>query len=186
VITAVTPSTAATDGPVELTIDGSAFEQGATVLVGGVAAGSVTVVSDSMIRAVVPSGPADIAGPTAGDVIVTNPSGSFATVGGGFTWTLSVPVIRGLTPERGPRAGGTIVTILGGGFSTATGLAVAFDGIPAAGVQIISPTILTATTPPHAAGLVDVTITASNGSAAAAHAFRYEPPPTRRRRAVRH
>ena len=88
-----------------------------------------------------------------------------------------------LTPASGPRAGGTPVTITGAGFSTAVGLALTFGGVPATDVTIVDAVTLTANTPAHARGAVDVRITTNKGTAIAAGAFTYRAPS--RRRAVR-
>ncbi len=67
--------------------------------------------------------------------------------------------ISGIAPSVGPIAGGTQVTISGTGF--AAGNQVTFGGVVATVVAAVSTTQLTATTPPHAAGVVDIEV--SNG-----------------------
>jgi len=62
-----------------------------------------------------------------------------------------------ISPVSGPAAGGTSVTITGTGF--VTGAAVTFGGTAATGVNVASATSITATTPAHAAGVVDVVVT---------------------------
>ena len=63
------------------------------------------------------------------------------------------PVVVLVAPLTGPVTGGTVVTITGTGFSGAT--AVSFDGIAATSFTVNSDTSISATTPAHAAGLVD-------------------------------
>jgi len=101
-------------------------------------------------------------------VNVTNVTG--ATVGdaqGPGTITNDVfaaPAVPGQSPSRGARAGGTVVTITGTGFTGAT--AVSFGGA-AAVFTVNSDTSITATTPAHATGPFDVTVTTAGGTSAA-------------------
>ena len=98
----------------------------------------------------------------------------------------SPPVIRGtpptylaaagsalttVNPATGPVAGGTGVTLTGTGFIEATG--VTFDGIPATGFLVVSPTQITCITPPHAAGAVPVVVLDPLGNGTLAAGFTY-------------
>jgi hypothetical protein len=68
------------------------------------------------------------------------------------------PTITGVSPSGGPAAGGTSVTITGTNFAapaTAT-----FGGVAATNVVVVNSTTMTATTPAHAAGAVDVVVQA--------------------------
>lgn len=67
-----------------------------------------------------------------------------------------VPTISAVDPNVGPVAGGTPVTIKGTGF--VEGMRVTFGGIAATAVNVASATSLTAVTPAHAAGVVDVQV----------------------------
>ncbi len=64
--------------------------------------------------------------------------------------------VTSVTPNTGDYTGGKAVTIAGTGF--VTGASVTFGGIQATGVAVIAGTI-SCTTPPHAPGAVDVTVT---------------------------
>jgi plastocyanin len=90
--------------------------------------------------------------------------------------TIPPPTISSIAPVSGSTAGGTVVTISGTGFSGST---VKFGGTSATNVSVTSSSI-TATTPAHAAGKVDVVVT--NGdtqSATLAQGYTYTlPPPT--------
>lgn len=67
------------------------------------------------------------------------------------------PSVTRVTPSFGPDAGGTLVTLLGSGFLS--GATVSVGGVPATSVTVVDPTTITATTGPHVAGTVDVTVT---------------------------
>jgi len=66
------------------------------------------------------------------------------------------PVIGSISPDRGYARGGDRVTITGASF--AGGAEVLFGVTPAVGVTVVSPTELTAITPPLPKGVVDVTV----------------------------
>jgi hypothetical protein len=74
------------------------------------------------------------------------------------------PVLTGLDTTSGPTTGGTVVTITGHNFSGGAGLTqVLFGTTAATSVTIVSDTEMMATSPAHAAGLVDVRISAGYG-----------------------
>ena len=56
--------------------------------------------------------------------------------------TTSSPTVTKVSPSSGPAAGGTTVTITGTNFASPT--TVTFGGVAATGVQVLSPTQLTA------------------------------------------
>ncbi|MBS1183929.1 MAG: Cadherin-like beta sandwich domain protein [Proteobacteria bacterium] len=95
-----------------------------------------------------------------------------------LTWNVlcvsaaNVPSVVSISPTGGTAAGGTSVTITGTNLLGAT--SVSFGGVEAAGFSVDSATQITATTPPHAAGSVAVTVmTTSNGDATLANGFTY-------------
>lgn len=83
-------------------------------------------------------------------------------------WTpggTAAPVIASVSPTSGPTNGFTSIMISGSNFTGAT--AVSFSGIPASGFTVDSDTQITAVSPAHAAGTVDVTVTTPGGTSAA-------------------
>jgi subtilase family serine protease len=68
----------------------------------------------------------------------------------------TLPHISGTDPMTGPTTGGTTVTFSGGSFQP--GATVSFGGSPATNVQVPNSATITAVTPPHAAGAVDIQI----------------------------
>lgn len=81
-----------------------------------------------------------------------------------------------IDPTQGPVAGETTVRLFGTGF-TARGIT-ATIGDTAVDVAWISSTEVTASTPPHAAGTVDVTLRQGSFSATLPNAYTYGAPPT--------
>ena len=84
------------------------------------------------------------------------------------------PTVSGLSPATGSQAGGTVVTITGTGFLS--GATVKFGGTAATNVSVTA-TSITATTPAHAVGKVDVVVTNPDSqSATLTQAFTYAVP----------
>jgi hypothetical protein len=181
-VTEVSPPSGPTSGGTIVTIRGAGFASGATVKFGTIPAVSVEVLNETELRAVTPAGPFDFASSKTVDVVVTNPDGASGEKNLSFTWTVPPPTIASLSPRSGTRSGGTLVTIRGGGFSTAVPASVTFGGAAATSVTIVDATTLTARTPAHATGSVDVAITTSKGSTTSTSAFRFL---SSKRRAVR-
>ncbi len=92
---------------------------------------------------------------------------TLAFIGGGAPAT---PTLTGLSPDSGTIAGGMTVTISGTNLSGAT--SVTFGGV-AATITGNTATSITVTTPPHAAGLVDVVVTTPGGTATLQAAYIY-------------
>ncbi|MEU9048669.1 MULTISPECIES: IPT/TIG domain-containing protein [unclassified Kitasatospora] len=83
------------------------------------------------------------------------------------------PTATGLTPTTGPAAGGTTVTLTGSHLYGTT--AVAFGTTPASSFTVVNDTTVTAVAPPHAAGPVDVKLTAK-GRTVTAGTYTYQVP----------
>jgi hypothetical protein len=113
------------------------------------------------------------------DLVVVNPDGSSATLPGGYAYEVAPtapPVLLGIAPAEGPAAGGTTVTASGTDF--APGAQVTFGGVAGTAVQVLSPTSLEATTPPHAPGPVNVSVVNPDGQKwTLMGAFSYTAPP---------
>ena len=68
------------------------------------------------------------------------------------------PTVTSVSPNSGPVAGGTSVTITGTNFAVVA--SATFGGVAATNVVVVNSTTMTATTPAHAAGAVDVVVQA--------------------------
>ena len=165
----VTPDMGTTLGGTAVTITGTSFQSGATVMFGGRAATDVVVVNATTITARTPA--RDWSGRV--DVGVTNPGGASATLAGGFQYFSDpAPTLTGINPSSGSTSGGTAITLTGTNF--ASGATVTLGGSAATSVVLVGATSLTAVTPAHAAGQVDVVVRNPDGqSATLAAAFTY-------------
>jgi hypothetical protein len=108
-------------------------------------------------------------------VIPTVANGKVFLAGQGFTGTegrlyvyglcpCTGPTLKSVSPSTGPTAGGTTVTLGGTGFES--GATVTIGGTAATNVTVVSSTQITAITPAHAAGAVNVTVTNPDGQSA--------------------
>ena len=172
-VASISPNTGSTSGGTAVSITGTGFVSGATVSLGGTAATNVTVTSSTTITAVTA---AHAAG--AVSVVATNPDGQRGTLANGFTYSTpqaSAPTVTTVTPNSGPTTGGTSVTIAGTNF--VSGANVTFGGTSAMNVSVTSSTSLTAVTPAHSAGAVNVAVINPDGqSGTLASGFTYSTP----------
>ncbi len=74
------------------------------------------------------------------------------------------PVVTGVGPSSGTHTGGTTVLISGSRLGLAT--SVTFGAADAPGFTIVSDTQIYVSSPAHAAGVVDVTVTNGYGTSA--------------------
>ena len=156
-VTGLAPDAGPLGGGTTVTITGTNLSLASAVKFGATNASGVTVVGSTKITAIAPA--AALAG--AVDVTVTTPGGTSATGSNDeYTYT-DGPVVTSITPSAGPISGGTTVTISGTKLTGAS--AVKFGTTNATNVNVVSPTEITATSPPHAVGSVDVTVTTAGG-----------------------
>jgi hypothetical protein len=98
------------------------------------------------------------------NVTVTNGSGCADSKQANVTVTAAPPsiTITSVNPTSAPSVGGKAITITGTGFQS--GATVLIGGTPATNVVVVSSTTITAKTPAHAAGTVDLTVTNPDAS----------------------
>ena len=167
VVTALTPASGPTAGGTTVQITGTNLTAATAVSFGGTAATTFTVESDTSISATTPAHALGLVA-----VSVTTPAGT-SMVPGLFTYLPlpPTPLVVLVTPALGSPAGGTAVTITGTGLSGAT--AVSFGGTPATSFTVNSDLSISATTPPHALGLVAVSVTTPGGTSTVPGLFLY-------------
>ncbi len=157
-VTSVSPDGDVLAGGVSVTISGTNFTGATAVTFGVTAATSFSVDSDTTITAV---SPAHAAGTV--NITVTTPQGvSDVVAEDEFTYAaLVAPIVTGVSPEFGPAAGGTSVTIAGVNLSTVT--SVKFGTTNATSFIINSSTSITAISPAHSIGIVNITVISPGG-----------------------
>jgi hypothetical protein len=160
-LTGFTPTSGPNVGGIELRVFGQGFVpvQGLyDVLVGGVAAQGVEVVSETEIRCIIP---AHVSGPKT--VVVRNACGEQATAPGSFTYSSGL-AISTIQPSAVPVFGGIQVTIYGTGFQASDQVFLDGNPVPSTtvtfGGTVIGHRVAAANVPPHAPGAVDVRVLA--------------------------
>jgi hypothetical protein len=172
VVAGITPGAGPPSGGTAVTITGSSFRDPVKVAFtdagGSSTATSVVVLSPTTITAITP---AETAGPKT--VVVTNPDLQVGALTGGFRYEGAA--VAQVSPNRGPIAGGVPITITGA--QLAGPASVSLGGTPATAVEVANSTTMTAVTPPHAPGQVDVVVTLPGGATAElAGGFLYQAP----------
>jgi alpha-tubulin suppressor-like RCC1 family protein len=172
-LTSIEPHEGPEGGGSVVTITGTQLEQAREVKFGATPAETYGVQSSTTIVAVAPPGTGTVA------ITVKTPFGQ-TTPGSAsqFTYVKTgiPPEIKKLSVRKGPASGGTQVTITGNFFTYVN--AISFGGVPAASFKVISGEEISAVSPPHAAGTMDVTLTSPYGTSPTSGKdhFRYENP----------
>ncbi len=171
-LASLTPSSGPTAGGTKILVTGTAFQSGAQVSIGGVAATQVNVRSPTLLDCFTPAGAAGAA-----DVVVTNPDGQAFTLPQGFTF-VPPPALsdKALLPASGPTTGGTIAMLSGQDFLA--GMTATLGG-KGATVQVLDPKTAVIEIPAASVGYADLTVTNPDGqTATASRAFQYKDPAT--------
>jgi photosystem II stability/assembly factor-like uncharacterized protein len=172
-ITGIEPAIGPRAGGTTVTISGSLFPPNATVTFGGVAAANVSVVNGMKITATIPTHALGFV-----DVIVMGADLQTSTLVGGFEY-VGPPTVTSVTPDRGRQYGYTDVTIKGTGFRSGNGGSIRFGGTQLSSSIMIDDTTITARTPSHTPGLVDVVVTNPDGQfGTLVNGYTYVPAPT--------
>jgi matrixin/IPT/TIG domain-containing protein len=161
-VLSVDATTGPASGGTAVSIHGSGFQEGASVIFGDELAVSA-VVSPTQIEALSPKHE-----PGTVDVIVVSPDGQEGRKLGAFAYA-ATPSVDVVFPTVGSSAGGLLVRVTGSDFLP--GASVAFDGAPGEVLEV-SPTRIDVVAPDLPVGLHALTVHNTDGSgAAAASAF---------------
>ncbi len=158
-VTSLSPSSGLAAGGNSVNITGTDFAAGAVVMFGNSEATNVVVNSATSITATAPAGTSSVY------VTVTTSQGTSATNSSNLYTYEAPPTVSGVSPNSGTLAGGTTVTISGTGF--VSGMTVDFGTNAATSVTVNSSTSATVVSPhgsSSSGGIVDVTVTTTNGT----------------------
>lgn len=188
VVTGISPPNGA--GGDTVTVNGAQFSGAAgmiSVLFGGTTSPSITVLSDTQISAVVPSGTGTVHVQVQSGITTSNTQSiNYPIWGNGLSVTSSAdqftyasampPAITGISPSSGSPAGGTIVTITGTNLGGASSVDV---GGSAGSILSNQATQTVIATPAGAVGTVDITVTTAAGTSptSSADQFTYKSAP---------
>jgi len=129
------------------------------VLFGDIFSSNVIVANNTFLTAVTPPYPK----PDTVDVRVETGYG-ISRIGPDtkYTYTITEPYVRRVTPNKGGYKGQTNVVIYGSNFESAT--QVQFDNVNALSFEVINNDYIHAISPPHANGTVNIFVTGANGT----------------------
>jgi hypothetical protein len=156
-VKSVTPNHGPLAGGTLVDIKGTNLVSASVVEFGSNLATNVIPRSNHLVQAVAPAGTGTV------DVRVTTNTGTSAVSAGDKFSYVTTPTIQSVRPPIGSIAGGNQVTISGSGFSGVS--SVDFGSTAASRFVVDSPDAITAVTPPHGAGTVDVTVSLVGGAA---------------------
>jgi hypothetical protein len=165
-VTGLAPATGPASGGTAVTITGTNLGEATEVRFGSTSA-SFSIESATSISAIAPPG----TGTGTVAVTVVTPGGASPATGAENFFYEAPPTVSALSPPGGPTAGGTAVRITGTNLLGTS--SVSFGTQPAASFIVLSPSVVEAVSPPHAAGVPDVTVTATGGTSAASPADRF-------------
>lgn len=158
-------------GNATVRVIGTNFQSGATITFDGDPCAPVTFVSATELDCVTP---AHVLG--AVTVEVTNPDTQVGSLGNAYTYRLP-PTLSSVSPAGGTTAGGTAIVLTGTDFMA--GATVTIDSVACTVTAETPPTSITCTTPAHAAGAFDVSVTNPDGQTSTlTNGFTYLAPPT--------
>jgi len=146
VLSSIAPNSGTQGTGVPVTLNGSNFQPGATVAIGGsgVTATNVTIVSATQITASFTIGATAATGARS----VTATTGAGTSAAQSFTVTASVtgkPTLKSLTPNAGARGATVRVTLTGTNFTTPATVTVQGGAVTVSNVVVVSSTTITAT-----------------------------------------
>ncbi len=169
----VVPTDGAMVGGEAVVLQGEGFTGGLIVRFGARDASEVQVLSPQTARVTLPPG---APGPV--DVEVVNRDGTTARLDDALMYVDRPPrVVMAVRPVLGSTAGGTALTIVGTGF--APGAKVVVGGERARQVEVLDSTRITALSPSHEEGVVDIVVRNPGMPAATlAQGYEYRPAPT--------
>jgi alpha-tubulin suppressor-like RCC1 family protein len=157
-VTKIEPGSGPEAGATSVVITGTNLTSATTVKFGSANAASFKVNSETSVTAISPTGKGNV------DLTVTTVGGTTATGPTDVFSYLPPPTVKKVAPKKGHSIGGTTVTIVGTNLGGAT--AVSFGTTKATSFKVSSPSSITAVSPAHAKGTVDVTATTPGGVSA--------------------
>jgi hypothetical protein len=165
VINSISPNAGPTAGGQAVAIYGSGFYNIASVNIGGAPVTGISYNAGAIY------GTTSAGGAGTYNVNVNVTGGVGAGVGYSLYTYANPPAASGSSPNLGLTLGGTLITITGSYFSGISSVTV--GGVAATSVNVINANTITCITPPHAAGLVNITVNGQYGSTNLLNAFTY-------------
>ena len=167
-ITLISPDNGSVLTETPITITGTGFITGTTVLVNTSPLTLLSIVNSTTITGKTPA-------LTEGEKVVTLTNAGGTAISA-FTYKLQPPVISSLSPVSGPKEGGTSVTITGTNFVGVSSIKFG-DQFAVNPVVVVSPIKITCVSPAHGLGKVNVVVTTSAGTGTKTDGYEYTSTP---------
>jgi len=173
-VASITPDRGPLAGGNEVTLSGTGFIPGITVIVGGIEAQAPTIESETSLTFVVPAG----FEPETGVGVLVFGEAGFGELPQAYTYNVE-PTVATVSATFGPLAGGTTLDITGEHFLTNNPgtPTVTIAGTEATDVQVLDDSTIrftTAATPPDVVALPqDIVVSTGNGNATLEKAFSF-------------
>jgi hypothetical protein len=168
-ISGVTPSSGPVTGGTVVSLSGSGFTPGASVVRFGATPGTATSCASPI--ACTATSPVGVAGVV--DVGVTTPNGGSASTGADhYSYLDIVPTLVSASVLSGPVVGGTRTTVVGTGFVPGSTV-FSFGAAPATATTCPSTTSCSVTSPAGGVGPVELTVVTPGGPSATGIVFTY-------------
>jgi len=149
-----------------VTLTGTGFQPGLTLMVNGAAVPVLAVSSDGTgLTARVPAHPSGIVPANVSELFAPAPATA------NLTYAAFTPVLTAIGPASGGVGGGSVVTLTGLYF--APDASVVVDGMPLPAITVVNDTTITFTAPAHAVGVVGVSVTVQGLTGTKANGYTY-------------
>lgn len=160
----ISPAMGTEEGGTVVTLTGTNLSGVTAVTFDGVPATDVSAINTTTVVATTPAH-----APGVVDVRIFTPVGGPAQAD---VFTFFTPLtLTSVTADSGAASGGVGITLTGTALAGTTG--VTFGGVAATFVNVVDSTTVTAVTPAHAAGVVDIEVTTPDGSVTLSDGFTY-------------
>lgn len=177
-ITSFTPNAGALAGATSLTINGTGFVAGASVVIDASGTPATCTPGTLSSTQITCTTTAHAAG--AFNITVTNTDSQSVVSTGTYRYQVP-PTFSSVTPDGGPTGGAQTITIAGTNFDTVNGMTITIGGANCTAVNVSSSTSATCSTPVNALGTYNIVLTNNDGNSqnvTAAGAYTYRVPPT--------
>ncbi len=169
-LVSISPLTSLQIGGGTLSLTGTKFVRGASVIVGGASCGAVQFIDTNSITCSLPANNEGFL-----DVTITNPDGNSSTLYGAIQY-MPKPILTAMSLQHGTQAGGNTIIIDGLNFQS--GIQIAIGGTNCSTTNFINATQISCITPAKTSGTYNLVVTNPDTQVTTAYnVYTYDPAP---------